>query len=309
MTIDRTLILRERAQLTYDGETFFSGGNTPIVVTPVFGRASIQTTSHGKIEERITDRVYRVSLTPSGQWAHRDALYGPLEVAQGGSLIGATDKPLVFHTISGTKFTFNCAAITKMPTLTLAAGQPMFGPMEFMCVLEKSGDPSSLADYYSTASVSYPGDDDFDPAAHLTLAVNAVWGDTTPWSSFLAETGWVIEPVMQATPEPGGDGIGTVDYKLANLTVTAKAVPVGITKAAWLAKLHEATALGARRTGTDLVLSASGIYVKLNAAILTDGDAGYGDRKLVGQCTWEATRTWTTGVVNPLLTLLAAAPA
>lgn len=309
MTIDRTTIIRERCSVTYDGVTIFPKGE--VVITPMTKKASLSDATHGTVDPSIvTAREFRITLRPSGQFSDEAVamLLAPLGLAINASLIGDTDMPLAINTLSGTKYTFLNAAITKVPSLTGKAGETVWGAMEWMAVIANDSDPSTAASYYTIGANAFPGESDFDPDAHPTLALTAAWGDTAPWDSFLAEQGWTLTPSIVATPIPGGDGIGICDYRLADAACIAQATPMGVTSAQALAAMPASGSLGARRTGQDLVLTATGLFISMKNAVIDEGDLGMGDRNLVGPCTWTARRKWVTGVMQPLLVVAEADP-
>lgn len=305
MDINRTTILREPGKIIFDSAHLYFQGD--ITLKPVVTQADIASSVHGTVDVRSTNRMFTVTGTLAGEWEELAKLYAIMSLKRGASVFGATDKPLVIHCLSGLKITFTNAAITKPPVIIGGVGKTMFGAFEAMCILGNESDPSTVASYYAVTSESYPGDTQFSPSAMLTLPLTAVWGASAPWDEFLTRDGWTITPNVTLSPDDV-DGLGTVDMKVQDMTVTAVATPAGITQAQLYAAMGHGAGLGARRTGADLVLTASGVWIKVTDALITDGDSGHGDRPTVGEVTWTGRRTWTTGVIDPLLAVGTAAP-
>lgn len=305
MLINRTLLLREPGHVLWDSSRFYFQGD--LTLKPVVTSQDIQSMVHGTIDSRVTNRMFTISGTLAGAWKDYSKLYGLMSLARGASVFTGSDKPLVIHTVSGRKITFHCAAITTPPPIIGRAGATMLGNVEFTAILKNSSDPATESSYYTFATEAYPGDATFDPDEILTLPLTAAWGVSTPWDSFLSRGGWTITPTVALSAEDV-DGLGTVDMKIQDITVTAVATPAGITQAQLLPKLSHGTGLGARRAGDDLVLTADGVWIKLTDCILTDGNSAHGDAPVVGDCTWTARRTWSTGTLQPLLAVGAAEP-
>jgi hypothetical protein len=301
-TIDRTTVLRAPARLTYGGGTFQAKGD--IVITPVIPRSSISTAMHGMLDSsRATDRMFRITFTPAGTFDNLSVLFAALTANLGTSLIGDTDKPLVINTRVGTlKLTFVNVAITKLPTLTLSTSETIFGEVECMAIIGKNLSPHLSSSYYVATTEAYPGDTGFDPDNILTLAYQTAWGGIAPWDSFETRGGWVITPNITVEPETA-NALGTFDYKLTDVEVTAVAQPLGVTHTDVLGKMGLSGHLGKSRLpdGDNLNISATGVYIRVNNALIDSGPTTFGTSPLVGEVTWKATRTFTDGVPDPLL--------
>lgn len=309
MGIARSTLLREPGKITYGGANFFSKGN--IVVTPVSERVMIESSIRGTLDAtRPVDRMFRVTMQPVGEWENLGVLYGPLSKTFGASLIGDTDAPLVIHTLGGLKLTFANAAITRVPGLRMTVKETLLGEMEFTAILANEGAPATLADYYTLQTgQAYDGDTGIDGATIKTLSYAASWGESDGWAEFYTRNGWTITPEVSIEPEYV-DGLGTIDYKVTNQKVRATGALMGPTLAEVWTALQHGTALGASRLagGEDLVISATGVYVQLYNALLTEGPATFGQSPLVGDVTFEATRKWTANVPDPLIYIGTAAP-
>jgi hypothetical protein len=307
-TVNRTTLLREPGKMIFAGANLYSQGD--LQITPVITTTEVATSAHGVIDrDRVTDRIFTISGVLAGAWKDLSVLFAIMALKQGESVFGSSDTPLVIHGRRGTKITFTNGAITRPPAIVGKTGATMFGAFEATCIISNNGDPEDEESYFSITNQAYPGDADFDPAELLTLPLSAAWGSTAPWDDFLTQEGWEITPTVRLSPVPV-DGVGTVDMRVADMSVTATAIPVGPTLAQQFAKMSFGQGLGARRAlGDDLILSAPGVYITVSDAAITSGDTGYGDRPLIGATTWTANRKWASTAPQPLLTVADAPPA
>ncbi len=197
-----------------------------------------------------------------------------------------------------------------MPSIRLGVGQTIPGQITFTGLLANSTDPTNAAAYYTEEAEAYPGDTGFAASDIITGSYASAWGASSPWDSFLTEDGWEIEFDLQLAPKPV-DGLGVVGMSLQSLAVTATAIPVGPTVAEVLTAMKSTAALGSSiATADDLIISATGVYVLLSNAGLQESDIGYGsERKRLGPHKWMATRTVTTGSLDPLFYVGESAPA
>lgn len=300
--IDRTTILTGPALVTFAGQSFWSKGD--VTVNLVTRRFGIQTAHFGEVDSRVSDRQIEVSFEPSGRYtAGLYAVMWPYAAtAIGASIYGATDRALVIWSRDGQKLTVPNASITQMPGLRLGVAQTIAGNIQFTGLLKKSTDTTSVGAYYVLASETYPGDTGFDVANIPTQPYVSVWGASAPWDSFLTEGGWEVNFAMQLAPQ-AVDSFGTVDMTLQGLTVTARAIPVGPAASDIFSALYQGN-LGDTQGGTDLELTAATANFTLKNAIITESGFGYGNtRKRISQTTWQATRTVTAGVVDPLFVM------
>jgi len=311
MSIDRATIIRGPAKVTFGGQTFWSKGD--IALKPTVSRFEIATSRFGRVDERFSDKSIVVSFEPSGRFDAPLAAvlwqYAATEI--GSSIYGATDSPLVIHTVAGQQVTVHNAALTTMPSINLGVGATIQGDIEFTGLLVNNADPSDANSYYTSAAVAYDGDTGFSTADIPTLAYGSAWGAVSPWNSFNTEEGWVIDFDLSLRGETV-DGLGTVDMTLQEIQVTATSIPVGPTVEDMLAKQGiNATALGSslQAQSDDLIISGTGVHVEVRNAALVENDIGYGiDRKTIGSADWIATRTVTLGVADPLFYIGTAAP-
>ena len=304
-SIDRTTVLRSPARISYGGRTFQSKGD--IVITPVIARSRIATAMHGVLDAmRATDRMFRINFTPAGLFDDVGVLLESLSLPLGSSIIGADDKPLILHTqIGEQKITFANVAITKLPVITLSAGETLWGEVECMAILGKNVNPSNLSSYVTFATEAYPGDGSFQASSILTQGYEGAWGETAPWDAFHVRNGWKITPQITTQPE-SADALGTFDYKLTDMEVTVVAQPLNITAAEAVAKMGFSGGLGSSRLGSaeNLVISGGGYSMTINRCLIDQGPLNFGSAPIIGDITWKATRSFTEGSVDPILTFL-----
>jgi hypothetical protein len=308
-SINRTTIITGPALVTFGGQTFWSKGD--ISYKLIVDRFAVETSVFGEVDGRIRDKRIEVSFEPDGRFTSALAavLFPYAAASIGASIFGASDRALVIHGRDGVKLTVPNASLTSMPALRLGVGKTLQGNVTFTGLLKNSTAPEAAGAYYAIASESYPGDTGWATSDIKTLAYASAWGGSAPWDAFLTQEGWEIAFGLQLSPQMV-DGCGTVDMSLQALTVTATAIPVGPSLAQLHTAMHENLALGSSMaSANDLIVSATGVYFSLANAGLIDMQAAWGSQsKRLGACQWQANRTVTTGVADPLFFIGTAAP-
>lgn len=311
-TISRTSILRGPCQIIFnEGTPIYSKGD--VTVTARTQTLAISTSGFGEVDQRAQDIEYRIKFTPSGQLlTHYAQLYAPMALTVGRSIFGSTDQTLVIKPFTSPQavLTFKNVGISQMPPLRLSAGETVFGEVEFTA-MRTDASTWEVVDSIVAASVhSAPSHTSFTAATHSVQPYTSAWG-LDPWDNFETEAGWTITPAMDLFDQRV-DNAGLVDRCVRTLSVTAEAVPVdtGLTEAVVLARLRHAGSGIIRGQslaagGADLYITGlvNELAVQVDQAALVDVQLGWGgESKRVGKCTWRATRTFTAGVANPLLT-------
>ena len=308
MILSPTNLTRDPAVITFGGEKFTSVGD--IVVSPVIERFAINSSIYGMIDNtRMVNRKFTITFTPVGQFEALDVLFDALSKTVGESLIGATSTPLVINTQGGKKWTFINAAVTKMPTINLGTKRTLFGPVEITAILGIGLTSAAQASYYTVGDESFPADAGFDPTLIYTQAYAAEFAASGTLAAMYAREGWTITPTVKVLEEVV-DGVGTIDLKVADATVMARGMPAGPAASELWALMHLGTELGASRHASARALnfSATGVYIRLEKALLQDGPVNFGQGNQVGEFTWEATRQFSGGVMTDLLTIGSANP-
>jgi hypothetical protein len=227
-----------------------------------------------------------------------------------GSLAFIETYELVILGNDGKQITFHNAAVTKMPAVNPASQKTLWGDVEFEC-FAKNGIPWTTADAFFTIADASFADSGFDPADIITQPYSLTWG-SAPWAGIFTKNGFVIEPSL--TLEAVEDDVsGILTRRISSLGFTAKAQPEGPDLSDVMAalKLQGAGATRGRSlAGPDLNIEGTGVYIRLYAAALSGGPAQWSSKlDRIGELTWQATRTFTDGVANPLFYIGAEAPA
>jgi hypothetical protein len=318
----RSSIIRGPAKVTYRSAEFWSQGD--IETNMNLETFEIQTSVHGKVDERMKDVLPTVTLTPTGEWENLGVLF-PYMSNQSGAITtigseiftasggGAGDSTLVIHTLAGTSYTFNAAAITKMPDIILASTKTLLGPVTWG-VVRKDDTPWSTADslvIINEAAGAPSSTTTFDPANILTLPYTCAW--QSPLATFQTKEGLIVSFDCGFDPTEV-DGTGTMGMTLQNIGVMARMIPVGITEANLMTALkvqgtgavrgRSLLAVAADFTASPLGAAAGPTVVIKNAAIK---QAGYrfGSTVLrIGETGFVAARAFPAGVAAPLFTVV-----
>ena len=254
--------------------------------------------------------VYYLSANTSGlRTVHATAAAAiagtsPIDITSTGSgtLRFMVQKPLTIIGTDGTRVIFANTAVSKMPSIKGHSTDPLWGSVEFNSYPANATPWTTAGAFYSIDQTSF-ADSGFDPANIITQPYNLAWGATAPWTNFSTKNGVSIEPTMSLDPVED-DASGVISHRLMGISVTAKAEPSGIDLASLMTAL-KLQGTGATRgrslAGANLDITATGVGMRLTAAALSGGPAIWGTKSnRVGELTWTATRTFTSGVANPL---------
>jgi len=312
--INRTTIIAGPCLITFAGSTFLSKGD--VTLKPVFDKFDVETSVLGKVSERIRNKKYTVTFEPDGRmtsaliavmWPYGATVFGSSIFGTSGAL--GTDRPLVIHGVDGVKVTLSNAALTKMPSIRMGVSVTCAGTCEFTCLLANSTAVTASSAYLIVSTLAFPGETGWLAADILTGPTAATWG-SSPWTAFAVDNpGWEITPTLKLS-DVMADSFGTVDMILQGLEVTAKATPVGpavsdiITAMSGAAEMGSAIGVAAQPLTITMGTTPKLITVAVANAAMIDSDLGWSAaKKRVGSCTWQATRTVTTGVADPLFTI------
>lgn len=305
MAINRTTILRG------PGTIIHGSGASPLKIYDASGiTAEIQTSTQdipssvsGTIDQIKTDQVGTVRFTPCGQLS-ADLLallypYGNPTI--GARVFGNADVPLAIHSVAGTKVTFVNAALTTMPPLRLSPVQTAFGEAVFTALLGLGKKPSDENAFFTAASAVYTAGGP-DPSGIVGVQYAATYGDLE-----IEDTtdGWTVTPELQIE-QVSTDLLGTVDYTIAGLTVTATCTPLGLTEEQILAALPLAKARGASLTGDDdlVIAGEGGLTATLYNATMLRGPLQWGNVTLrAGEVAFQAHRSFSNGAPGPVFTV------
>lgn len=301
MATSRTSIIRGPGTVVYGGKAFFDASGISAEIESA--TSEIPSSISGSIATIKTDQTGKISFTPCGQLA-ADLLallypYGSPTV--GSSVCGSADRPLVVHSLAGTKVSFVNAVLSKMPELYLSPIRTAFGSAEFSAALGLAKAPGDADAFYKVEQAAYDSGAP-DPEGITGVQYAGTFGDLS-----IPDTleGWTITP--EVTMEPVTvDSVGTIDWTIAGVSCTATCTPVGLTEADILAALPVSGARGSMIGGeSDLVVSgAGGLKVTLMNASLVRGPLQWGTTTLrAGELGFTAHRSFAGGVPGPVFSV------
>jgi len=318
MPIQRSSILRGPAIVTFDSQKFYTKGDIKVDIN--LDTFEVESSAYGKVTERTTQRMAKVSFVPVGEWEATGTLFPYRNMTIGSSIFTGTDKPLVVHTLDGKTITFKAAAVTKCPDMIFSANKTRFGEVEFTCIGSDNTAWTVTDSLVAVASSAF-ADTTFDPANVKTEPIFVQWGTASPWGGALAGDGFhtaegVVISHNVSFNEINIDSEGLVDMMLSKISVTAKARPVGATITGAFVAITEADVITALKiqgsgnlrgkdlAGSDFIVKLAAdnsIVFRLKGAALNDAGYEFGPASLrLGELTWSATRTLSAGVVQDL---------
>ncbi len=262
--------------------------------------ADIPSSISGALDTIKTDQIGKVSFTPCGQITPEilAALFPHQTPVIGASVFGSTDKECIIHSLAGTKVTFLNGAVTKLPEIYLSPVKTAFGTAEITSLLALGKKPTEDDSFYKVESAEYALGNP-DPDGIVGVDYNAAYGSLN-----ITDTvdGWTITPELQIEAVTT-DKLGTIDYTVSGVSVTATCQPLGLTEAQILAALPIGKARGASMRGeSDLVITGTGgLAVTLKNATLVSGPLNWGNAALrVGTLSFRAQRSFTNGAAGPV---------
>jgi hypothetical protein len=192
-------------------------------------------------------------------------------------------------------------ALAGLPELTLSPQGTALGQVTLNALIANGVERTATGAFYTTASSAWS--ETFLDAEIIAVPYTGVWNSVT----FYTEDGWKVSFDLQLVPRYV-DGIGTIDFKVAGLTVRASCKPVNITEANLLAyQRPEGLALGSTmRMSKDLVITGAtgGLIVTLYDAVMLKGPCQWGKTSLrAGEVGFEASRQITGGTLGALFAI------
>ena len=258
--------------------------------------------------------ISSTNISIHSTYANAVAGINPLTISAGsGTTQAIVNNPLTIQTLDGDLWTFNNAAVTRMPNLSLSTVRTAMRECEFEAFASDGTDWSVVNSLYTYASNPWPGDTGFNPTNILVGEIQAIWRNmAAPWALFDTKEGWEVNFNMALEPV-SVDNVGILTRKLSNLEVTATAIPVGVkpsdvATAMRMQGANSARGMSLAAAGNDLLLSATAnnLGCKIfNAAIESAHGIGVFSNRLdrVGPVTWVATRLFSGTGPNPLFSI------
>jgi hypothetical protein len=315
MALDRTLLKRGPAVVTYGGDTFYTNADILSRFGPVW--KPVNTSMYGQVDKFIKDRVYKVPLRLWGAWENLGVLFPGYALAPqaGASIFGTSAAPLVILARNGDQITYQNAQITKLANLYLGMDADLFAAdVEFTCIIGNSGgstmyNPEDANAYYATATGQSYTDNAFVKTNYKRVRFTGAWGAMAGFTAVIPQKGFQIGWELDTKPLTC-DGLGTVDFTIGEnvLQGTCKCIPIQPT----IAQLEAQVAAQGVPLGTllsnasaDLTLTGNGgpVIVLKGAAISEHGYAFGPEPLRQGEITWTTTRGFTSNVPNAVATV------
>ncbi len=306
MAISRSSLISGPAKLYRGAAAIFT--ESDIAVAMEVGVGDDVSALHGKLGEFLVDRVYRVSFTPYPTWDAISALFPSWATtpAIGTRLFGSSDTPLtIWSPTAADKIVLEASALTKVPDLTLAPDQPLFGPAEFTGIIKSGSELGDGGEHvaHTASGVSDPGGT-FDPTNRIQAYWTGAWGSVTGFGAIRAEAGWKISFNVSLAPVKV-EGL-TRDMVVTGVSVMASCIPVGPTIAQIVDQMDAPKAGGRYYSqGYDLVLTSADAAAKtitLKKAAPKSAGYRFGAQTLrQGELGWVASQSFSSGTAQPLV--------
>jgi len=308
MALDKSLLSRGPAVVTYGGNTFYTTADILSRFGPVWNPVS--TSMYGQVDKVLVDRVYKLPLRLWGAWEHLAVLFPSYAMSPqvGTSIFGTTATPLVILARNGDQITYANAQITKLANLFLGVDSELFAAdVEFTCIIGNSSgstlfNPEDANAYYSTTTGQSYADNAFAKTNYKRVRFTGAWGSIAGFTSVVPQRGFQISWELDVQPLKC-DGFGTVDFTVGENTLqgTCRCVPIQPT----IAQLEAQVAAQGVSLGTllsanvaDLTLTGNGgspVVVLKNAGIIEHGYAFGTEPLRQGEIAWTTTRGFTAG--------------
>lgn len=309
MALDRSLLARGPAIVTYGGSTFYTSADILSRLIPAWN--PVTTSMYGQVDRVLSDRVYKLPLRLWGAWEHVSVLFPSYAMSPqvGASIFGTTATPLVILARNGDQMTYANAQITKLANLFLGIDSDLFAAdVEFTCIIGNSSgstmfDPEDANAYYTTVTGQTYTDASFAKTNYKRVRFTGAWGSIAGFTSVIPQRGFQVSWELDVRPLTC-DGLGTVDFTIGEnvLQGSCKCVPIQPT----IAELEAQVAAQGVPLGTllsnnvaDLTLTGNGgsPVVMLKNAGITEHGYAFGIEPLRrGEITWITTRGFIAGV-------------
>jgi hypothetical protein len=309
MALDKTLLNRGPAVVTYGGNAFYTNADILTRFGPVWN--PVNTSMYGQVDKVLADRVYKVPLRLWGAWENLSVLFPAYAMAPqvGASIFGTTATPLVILARNGDQITYTNAQITKLTNLFLGADADLFAAdVEFTCIIGNSSgstmfNPEDANAYYATAVGQTYADGAFAKTNYKRVRFTGAWGAVAGFTSVIPQKGFQISWELDARPLTC-DGFGTVDFTIGEnvLQGACKCIPIQPMMAELEAQVAaQGLPLGVLMSANvaDLTLTGNGgspVIVLKSAGIAEHGYAFGIEPLRQGEITWTTTRGFTAGV-------------
>lgn len=296
------------AKFTHGAHIFYAKG-AELIIDPQY--VKLATDRHGTLDSRITDMLGRVTVTPDGAWTvpAQAALWPYANTAIGASL-GAADTDLIIHCndAAGNRYTAKCAILDQMPQLLLSAKQSMIGQAGFVLIREDNVAPNVVSSFILRDTSAF-ADSPFTVASLKTQAYTGAFGALM--TDIESEDGWTVNFALSVAAKVS-DRYGTIDFRFADLEVSASCVPVNVSVATILTNLRAAGTAGwtagQSMQAADEAFTLTGedgtVAITIHSAFAERGQFRFGATDYrQGGITFSSTRVLAAGANTALFTL------
>jgi hypothetical protein len=313
MALDRTLLARGPAIVTYSGNMFYTNADILSRFGPVWN--PVGTSMYGEVDRVLVDRVYKLPLRLWGAWEHLAVLFPSYAMSPqvGTSIFGSAATQLAILARNGDQTTYANAQITRLANLFLGMDSELFAAdVEFTCIIGNSSgstlfDPEDPNAYYTTATGQTYADAAFAKTNYKRVRFTGAWGSAAGFTSIIPQRGFQVSWELDVRPLTC-DGLGTVDFTIGEniLQSSCKCVPIQPTMAELEVQVAaQGVPFGTLLSGNvaDLTLTGNGgspVVILKNAGITEHGYAFGIEPLRQGEVTWTTTRGFTAGAPEPV---------
>jgi len=276
------------AQITIGGPCKITdGGNsfyfeTGVKITPKPTWRAIPSSVAGEQDDTLVDLVYEISGRPSAVWnATYQGEFLPATLTNftttGVPLLGATNNAVAIIGADGNGFTFTRAVLTKMPSLFIGLGKPLFNSDAVWTAYLGNGNALTDTNAFYTLNTTAWSQSDY-PTEHMETLGQLAW-TATGWTSVFAEEGFML--THESKLQPVKQGNITIDHKVIGYRGLLSFTPQQPTTAQLMAALgYQGTSagIGSRRSANvnDAVVSfGSSNSITLKSAGLRVGSFNF----------------------------------
>ena len=309
--VEPTLILGP-AVVEHNGMTYYTEGNITeklVRETQDFSMAHV-----GKFDKRLKSQHLEISFTPAGELKNASKFfpYAPADIGQNIYALATTDPTVTIWTKAGQQIIYAAGAVAKSPSIHLGVNKPWLGEM----TLRVKGNPTkqltAAAAWNAVSAVAFD-DASFDDTLIKTGRYTANWGagQTAILTGAGSQDGFQIdhEYTLEAKAPDGWNELACL---LAGMVTRVRFKPIDWTEADFYdyLRLQGATAIlpgeSLAKMLKDMTIASgqTGLSICVNKVGPMDGQQLYGLKDYrQGEVGFEGRITWTTGVVDPALTI------
>src|SRR3569833_3424558 len=198
MALDRSLLARGPAIMTYAGSTFYTNADILSRFGPVWNPVS--TSMYGQVDKVLVVCVFFLPLRLWGAWENLSVLFSSYAMSPlvGASFFGTTATPLVILARNGEQITYANAQITKLANLFLGADSDLFAAdVEFTCIIGNSSgttmfNPEDANAYYTTATGQTNTHAAFAKTNYKRVRFTGTLGSSAGFTSVIPQRGFLV---------------------------------------------------------------------------------------------------------------------